>query len=83
MLVYHGSFIEIPVPDVNHSNKFVDFGPGFYVTTFKEQAEKWAKRKAVRKHGLIMLPLVEKVIKFTRITILLLAMWLMMMYLSL
>lgn len=51
MLVYHGSFIEIPIPDVNHSNKFVDFGPGFYVTTFKEQAEKWAKRKAARKHG--------------------------------
>ena len=51
MLVYHGSFMEISAPDVNHSNKYVDFGPGFYVTTFKEQAEKWARRKAARKHG--------------------------------
>lgn len=50
MLVYHGSFMEISIPDVNHSNKYVDFGPGFYVTTFKEQAEKWARRKATRKH---------------------------------
>ena len=51
MLVYHGSFMGISNPDVHHSNKYVDFGPGFYVTTFKEQAEKWARRKAARKHG--------------------------------
>lgn len=46
MLVYHGSTEIIKEPDVNHSYRLLDFGQGFYVTTVKEQAEKWAKRKA-------------------------------------
>lgn len=33
-------------PDVNHSYRSLDFGKGFYVTTIKEQAERWARRKA-------------------------------------
>ncbi len=51
MLVYHGSNQEVQNPDVKHSQKFIDFGPGFYVTTFKKQAEKWALRKAMRRGG--------------------------------
>ena len=48
MTVYHGSTIEITKPDVSFSKSYLDFGKGFYVTTFKDQAEKWALRKADR-----------------------------------
>lgn len=51
MLVYHGLTLVIQEPDILHSKKYVDFGPGFYVTTFPQQAEKWALRKAMRKNG--------------------------------
>lgn len=51
MLVYHGSNQKVQKPDIRHSQKYIDFGPGFYVTTFKEQAEKWALRKAMRSGG--------------------------------
>lgn len=44
MIVYHGSFIEIPLPDICHSRDNVDFGKGFYFTPIKEQAVKWALR---------------------------------------
>ncbi len=46
MKVYHGSIEVVKSPDVLHSYRPLDFGKGFYVTTVKEQAEKWAKRKA-------------------------------------
>jgi hypothetical protein len=46
MIVYHGSDRIVDHPDVNHSYRDLDFGRGFYVTTVKEQAEKWARRKA-------------------------------------
>ena len=48
MTVYHGSIVEIRSPDLNHSKRFLDFGPAFYVTTFQEQAEHWALRKHSR-----------------------------------
>lgn len=47
MIVYHGGIDVIKEPDINHSYRPLDFGKGFYITTVKEQAEKWAKRKAV------------------------------------
>lgn len=31
-------------PDVQRSRKNLDFGPGFYLTSFREQAERWALR---------------------------------------
>ena len=46
MIVYHGGIDVIEKPDINHSYRPLDFGKGFYITTIKEQAEKWAKRKA-------------------------------------
>ncbi len=53
MTVYHGSAYEVKNPDVKFSKNYLDFGRGFYVTTFKEQAEKWALRKADRtKNGI-------------------------------
>lgn len=48
MTVYHGSTLEIKQPDSRHSKRFLDFGPGFYVTSFREQAERWARRKSAR-----------------------------------
>lgn len=45
MIVYHGSVIAVENPSVALSKDFLDFGRGFYITYFKEQAEKWAKRK--------------------------------------
>lgn len=46
MIVYHGSTEIVEKPDVRHSYRALDFGKGFYVTTVKEQAERWARRKA-------------------------------------
>jgi len=48
MKVYHGSTIEISNPDISHSKRNLDFGPGFYLTTIQKQAENWALRKALR-----------------------------------
>ncbi|MBQ2206735.1 MAG: DUF3990 domain-containing protein [Treponema sp.] len=47
MTVYHGSTEIIKNPDVLHSYRPLDFGKGFYVTSNKEQAKVWAKRKGV------------------------------------
>lgn len=47
MTVYHGSTEIIKNPDVLHSYRSLDFGKGFYVTSNKEQAKVWAKRKGV------------------------------------
>ncbi len=46
MIVYHGSLEIIKKPDVAHSYRRLDFGKGFYATTVRVQAEKWARRKA-------------------------------------
>ena len=51
MKVYHGSTTIIEHPDINHSKKNLDFGPGFYLTTFREQAERWAARKSERENA--------------------------------
>ena len=41
MILYHGSDREIAKPDIFHSRKVVDFGPGFYTTPIEEQARNW------------------------------------------
>lgn len=48
MIVYHGSTEIIKNPDVLRSKKYLDFGKGFYITTFENQAKKWAVRKGMR-----------------------------------
>lgn len=47
MILYHGSNLDVKNPDVLHSQICLDFGVGFYVTSVKEQAERWAKRKGL------------------------------------
>ena len=44
MELYHGSYIEIPSPQIIKGRFTKDFGEGFYCTELKHQAEKWAKR---------------------------------------
>lgn len=48
MIVYHGTTEYVEKPDVKYSKKYLDFGSGFYLTTFEEQAKKWAMRKSMR-----------------------------------
>lgn len=50
MRIYHGTTEVIKNPDVKHSKKYLDFGKGFYLTTYESQAQKWALRKAMRKN---------------------------------
>lgn len=51
MTVFHGSICEVRAPDLSMSKKNIDFGPGFYVTTIRHQAERWAMRKSARLGG--------------------------------
>lgn len=44
MKVFHASSIIVDKPDVLHSRDYLDFGPGFYVTSLLEQAEKYSLR---------------------------------------
>lgn len=44
MTVYHGSYQSVPNPEIRIGRNTKDFGPGFYCTVIKEQAQRWAKR---------------------------------------
>lgn len=44
MILYHGSYVKIEKPDLVHSRRNVDFGPGFYTTPMREQAVKWCEK---------------------------------------
>lgn len=59
MIVYHDSTDPIPCPDNPHSQDHLDFGRGFYVTTFQEQAERWAQKQALRKGRAVVVSVYE------------------------
>lgn len=44
MILYHGSMLEIPQPNIAFSRIKLDFGRGFYTTPIKAQAISWAER---------------------------------------
>ena len=44
MLLYHTSNVEVTTPDVTHSRRHLYFGRGFYLTSLREQAEKYGQR---------------------------------------
>ena len=44
MTVYHGSYMPVKTPEIIPGKNTKDFGPGFYCTVIREQAERWAKR---------------------------------------
>lgn len=48
MIVFHASPYIIANPDIIHSRDYLDFGKGFYLTTLREQAEKYALRFKLR-----------------------------------
>lgn len=48
MILYHASSCIVDRPDVRHSRRDVDFGPGFYMTTMRDQALSWCKRLIAR-----------------------------------
>lgn len=47
MTVYHGSYTRVDEPRIIVGRNTKDFGPGFYCTLIREQAERWARRNAV------------------------------------
>lgn len=49
MLVYHGSYLPVEKPQIIVSNRTLDFGRGFYVTTNYGQAEEWARKVLKRR----------------------------------
>lgn len=54
MILYHGSYMEIPMPDLTHSRANVDFGRGFYTTPIYKQAVKWCEKfKRRGKDGIV------------------------------
>lgn len=44
MRLYHASTVIVEHPDVQHSRDNLDFGRGFYTTTLKDQAIRYAER---------------------------------------
>lgn len=48
ILLYHGSYIEVPEVDLSKCNMGLDFGRGFYVTTSYEQAVSFVPNSAKR-----------------------------------
>lgn len=51
MKLYHGSDVIVSAPKIFEAHRPLDFGDGFYLTSSKEQAQKWAKRVALRNNS--------------------------------
>lgn len=41
-IVYHGSNVEVPEPEIRLNGFAKDFGYGFYCTDFERQAQRWS-----------------------------------------
>ena len=48
MNIYNGSDVVVERPKILRSNRLLDFGMGFYTTSNKEQAIRWAERVSLR-----------------------------------
>lgn len=49
MRLYHGSNVSVEHPKILHSDRKLDFGTGFYLTSSFEQAERWSVLTARRR----------------------------------
>ena len=49
MILYHGSNTDVREPRIITSNRALDFGAGFYTTSDKEQAIRWARLQTLRR----------------------------------
>lgn len=48
MKIYHGSDVVVKEPKILQSNRLLDFGIGFYTTSNKEEASRWAEKVSLR-----------------------------------
>ena len=48
MKLYHGSNMEVAVPDLTKSKPYKDFGQGFYLSANKKQAMRMAEQKTLQ-----------------------------------
>lgn len=48
MIIYHGSTVIVEEPRILQSKRFMDFGTGFYTTSNREQARRWASKVSTR-----------------------------------
>jgi hypothetical protein len=51
MIIYHGSNVVVEQPKILQSERMLDFGTGFYATSNKEQALRWAQHVAERRES--------------------------------
>ena len=51
MILYHGSTDLVKKPEIRKGDVYLDFGVGFYTTTSKDQAERWARIKMRRNNA--------------------------------
>ncbi|MBQ3427802.1 MAG: DUF3990 domain-containing protein [Clostridia bacterium] len=60
MLLYHGSNVEVKRPKLLPKVRALDFGSGFYMTSDRQQAEKWAELMTRRrKNGSLIVSVYE------------------------
>lgn len=45
MKLFHGSTERIEIPEIRMPNRTLDYGAGFYLTSSREQAANWVRRK--------------------------------------
>lgn len=48
MKIYHGSLVVVDKPEIRKSDRFLDFGYGFYTTSNFEQAKTWCDKLCKR-----------------------------------
>lgn len=70
MMVYHGSYTKIEKPQIIKGRNTKDFGPGFYCTIIKEQAERWARRYSTPKVNIYTVRMNEslRILEFKEMT---------------
>ncbi len=49
MTLYHGSYAAVSQPQASRGRRNLDFGQGFYLTSLRPQAERWAQLVTERK----------------------------------
>lgn len=55
MIIYHGGTDIVEKPVIRSQSWGRDFGPGFYCTDIRSQAEKWSKRQGrIRKQSPVL-----------------------------
>ena len=70
MILYHGSTVEVRNPQIIVSDLGRDFGPAFYMIGIKDQAVRWAIRRAkfARKGGKVGTPAIVSVYEFDEVS---------------